>query len=78
MSKKKTKKAKSVEEVPTVPTPPKVKRLKNVKTDEVELEVYECVCGVRVGIDASRTKVRQMIAYCPICGKRIESDWDKD
>lgn len=52
-----------------------VKRiLPDIETDTIQLEIYECVCGFHIGIDATYTEqVGQASVICPSCGLRIDT-----
>ena len=52
-------------------------RLDDIKTDQVHLEVYECLCGFHVGLDAAYIdQVENISINCPACGLRIDGDVD--
>ena len=46
--------------------------LESVEAESSELEVYECVCGFRLGLDATYLEqVGDIVISCPAC--RLEA-----
>lgn len=52
----------------------KVKQLKSISDDTVVLEVYECICGFHLGIDATYLdQVTDVKLPCPVCGAMFDT-----
>lgn len=56
----------------------KVKQLKSISDDTVVLEVYECICGFHLGIDATYLdQVTDVKLPCPVCGAMFDTTENK-
>lgn len=53
----------------------KTKHVGDIETDEFSLEVYECVCGFHIGLDATYLDQvdESIILSCPSCQRKIKT-----
>lgn len=48
--------------------------VESVETEKVTLEVYECVCGFHLGLDATYLEQAGDVSIiCPACGNELKA-----